>query len=159
MIGELVANSYQEPERVLLEKNACLHSIRSAAGSRRSFTFQAHKAVSIPMLRSQPVSTAIGTGPMDIEVGDMIYIPDGSKVPLIIRAVEHSTGRTSILESRSSLKHEKRTLDAQGDQANSMCSEVHNLHRLVGGAYVHGFMDGETSSDPRCYRKTSVYLC
>lgn len=40
MIGELMTNSYQESEPALLEKNTCLHSIRSAVSSRRIFTFR-----------------------------------------------------------------------------------------------------------------------
>jgi len=49
----------------------------------------------------------IGLGSESLQMGDVVWIVQGSRVPLILREVQT------------------------------------NVYRLVGGAYIHGFMHGE----------------
>ncbi|KAK4102361.1 hypothetical protein N658DRAFT_558509 [Parathielavia hyrcaniae] len=63
----------------------------------------------------------LGIGSECIEVGDSVWIVPGSRVSSLLRGVQH-------------LRHE------QGQ------SSIDNRHRLVGGAYVHGVMEGEAAS-------------
>ncbi|KAK4121881.1 HET-domain-containing protein [Parathielavia appendiculata] len=63
----------------------------------------------------------LGIGSECVEVGDSVWIVPGSCVPLLLRGVQH--------------------LELEQGQ-----SSRDNRHRLVGGAYVHGVMEGEAVS-------------
>jgi len=147
IIADLIANSYKESEAVTQLKNSFYYSVRSATVSRRFFTFRAIGSVSRPKLAS---STDIGVGPPNLEVGDMIYIPHCSKVPLIIRPKaseqqRHSGFRARFIGKQDSI-HEKRRLIGPGDKTSERCDKQHALHQLIGDAYVNGFMDSEIVS-------------
>ncbi|KAK4140057.1 heterokaryon incompatibility protein-domain-containing protein [Dichotomopilus funicola] len=61
----------------------------------------------------------LGFGTECVQVGDLVYIVPGSRVPLLLRRAK---------------------LDRTEDQSRK------SRHRLVGGAYLHGVMDGECVS-------------
>jgi hypothetical protein len=61
----------------------------------------------------------LGIGTECVQVGDLVYIVPGSRVPLLLRRVKLERTEDQPRESR---------------------------HRLVGGAYLHGVMDGECVS-------------
>ncbi|KAH6629590.1 heterokaryon incompatibility protein-domain-containing protein [Boeremia exigua] len=132
MIGDLVANSYQEPVAVTRLKNSYFYSVRAATSSRRLFTFRRNNA----SLNELPPKTDIGVGPLNIQAGDIIYIPDGSKVPLIIRRAPTEPGHTFMPGAQS---YGISTPERGGINVGSEAQ----LYRLIGDAYVHGFMDGE----------------
>jgi hypothetical protein len=62
----------------------------------------------------------LGLGPCDISPGDEVYLISGSKVPFVLRKVEH--------------------LENVSPENGSSSSAV---FRIIGDAYVHGIMDGE----------------
>ena len=143
IMADLIANSYKESEAVTQLKNSFYYSVRSATVSRRFFTF-------CPIGSVSGLSTNIGVGPPNLEVGDMIYIPDCSKVPLIIRPKaseqqRHSGFRARFIGKQDSL-HEKRRLIGPGDKTSERCDKQHALHEMIGDAYVNGFMDSESVS-------------
>ncbi|KAL2127553.1 hypothetical protein VTI74DRAFT_10559 [Chaetomium olivicolor] len=61
----------------------------------------------------------LGIGSECVQVGDLVWIVPGSRVPLLLRRVQ---------------------LELKKGQPRS------NRHRLVGGAYLHGVMEGEAVS-------------
>lgn len=161
MIGDLVTNSYQEPTSITQMKNSYFYSVRTASSSRKLFTF--YRGGRIYRSNHQlPQKEDIGIGPLNTQVGDIIYIPDGSNVPLLIRREPHrkdhpSTWAPSFPRAREG--HTRQTLDGKQQPSTSICRSVHTMHRLIGDAYVHGFMDGEALSEHRHPEKTSIYFC
>jgi hypothetical protein len=140
-------------------KNSYLHSVRSATISRKFFTFWRDGTPS-GLGPKLPRRTDIGIGPLDVECRDIIYVPDGSKVPLIIREDideserGHAKGEKS--QSTANNTHTRRKLVGHGVEGVETCLEAHRLNRLLGDAYVYGFMDGEALSNKS--EKVTVYL-
>ncbi|KAF2146190.1 uncharacterized protein K452DRAFT_107214 [Aplosporella prunicola CBS 121167] len=63
----------------------------------------------------------IGQGPVDVEIGDHVYVLFGSRVPFVLRPVDARSGAPGTQHSRS--------------------------FQYIGDAYVHGIMDGEALYD------------
>lgn len=148
ILDDSFANSYIEPKEVTQLKNAFYYSVRPATVSRCFFTFTrgSKKSFDISSKYSRPDRDHIGVGPSNLRIGDVIYIPHGSKVPLIIRP---SSGLKQQLydkfKSREGEPHEMRRLIGPKENAISQCTERHELHTLVGDAYVNGCMYAEDS--------------
>jgi hypothetical protein len=133
MVDDLITNSYKESEDTTQSKNSFYYSVRAATVKRKFFAFQ----VAVGKDYAELSPSNIGVGPLNVKVGDLVFVPFGSKVPLIIRRGS-SFGRSF---GEPGLYHRKQKLI--GTLERSHCGERHPLHQLIGDAYVNGFMDGE----------------
>jgi hypothetical protein len=142
------ANSYKEPKRETQLKNAFYYSVRSATVSRCFFTFERGSRKSFDFFSKylRPNRNNIGVGSNNLQVGDVIYIPHGSRVPFIIRPSSGSKQQLyDKFKSNQDEPHEVRRLIGPEENAISQCTERHELHTLVGDAYVNGCMYAEDS--------------
>ncbi|KAF2026504.1 hypothetical protein EK21DRAFT_115747 [Setomelanomma holmii] len=147
MMGDLIANSYKEPEGLTQLKNSFYYSARSATIMRSFFTFYP-----AGMDTGLPGPTHIGLGPDTIRAGDIIYIPHGSRVPLIVRPPAKARdeasifGMTAMPMSKQGSPYERRRLiflpkaEAQDTQPLSTSTAspkskkdtTHERRRLIG---------------------------
>ncbi|KAH7076603.1 heterokaryon incompatibility protein-domain-containing protein [Paraphoma chrysanthemicola] len=149
MIADLVVNSYKEPEEVTELKNSFYYSVRCATVSRCFFIFNRNVQLrSKQDASSFPARTDIGVGPPSLMVGDKVFLPYGSQVPLIVRPQDYCTwqegqaGFTSVIGSTQMSPHERRRLIGSGYDKVAKCTTPHFCHNLIGDAYIHGHMNG-----------------
>ncbi|KAI0437509.1 heterokaryon incompatibility protein-domain-containing protein [Xylaria telfairii] len=131
----LVGGIWVEPTNSEMEtesKNAFQYLLECASGGRRFFrTAQGY----------------IGTGPVDMKVGDSVAVLLGSRVPFILREDDHRSRQCvgqgiEVLFSEQSSYQAGTGAKAQNDQT-VYCHELHwPCYRVVGDAYVHGLMQG-----------------
>jgi hypothetical protein len=81
----------------------------------------------------------LGLGPIEVEIGDEVYVINGSNVPLVLRKIDLTN-----LPQRL---------------AKQDCTPPYPMFLLVGACYVHGIMDGEACSSETGQEATSLVLC
>ncbi|KAH7378446.1 heterokaryon incompatibility protein-domain-containing protein [Phaeosphaeria sp. MPI-PUGE-AT-0046c] len=153
IIADLITNSYKEPEIVTQLKNSFYYSVRSAVVSRCFFTFErgTYEPHGLFEHQSLPYRNDIGIGPTNLQVGDIIYVPHGSKVPLLIRpdAINSQNTESPAFVVQNYGFHEKRRLIGPGDNMPTHCNQTHQTCTLVGAVYVNGEMYASKSKhDP-----------
>lgn len=132
MIDEITHNSYQESADILQEKNACSHSIRSAAGSRHFSPLKTTKLRRRRCHRVPPSTLAQQASELKTSYTSL----GGSRVPLMIRVARDKPDcilRTDACGPSTGV-HERRIFDCRSHEAMIKCSEKHSLHHLVGDA-------------------------
>ncbi|KAI8632749.1 hypothetical protein F5Y19DRAFT_328871 [Xylariaceae sp. FL1651] len=132
----LIGGIWVEPTTSALDtksKNAFQYLLECASGGRRFFRTR---------------KGYIGTGPVDMAVGDSVAVLLGSRVPFVLRADYHPSRRCFDEEIRVLLS--ERSLYQAGKWAKIQKGErihCYNFHRqcyrVIGDAYVHGIMTGD----------------
>jgi hypothetical protein len=82
-----------------------------------------------------------GLGPQDTRKNDLICILFGCSVPVILRRVKSGFAAHDDMALNSVLDSAKR-----GTQRNQV-SKKSKYYQVIGGAYIHGIMDGEAVTD------------
>lgn len=131
----LVGGIWVEPTNSEMEtesKNAFQYLLECASGGRRFFrTTQGY----------------IGTGPVDMKVGDSVAVLLGSRVPFVLREDDQISRQCvgqgiEILFSEQSSYQAGTGTKVQKDET-IYCHDLHwPCYRVVGDAYVHGLMQG-----------------
>jgi hypothetical protein len=96
----------------------------------------------------------MGVGPGTIQQGDHISILMGSRVPVILR-------RKAAAASCQNHKLRVLVRDPDGTKGPKECCACHqDRYMIVGDAYVHGMMDGETFKPTQMYSRPpdSIFL-
>ncbi|KAI0536010.1 heterokaryon incompatibility protein-domain-containing protein [Xylaria digitata] len=130
----LIGGIWVEPTNSEMEtesKNAFQYLLECASGGRRFFRTR---------------KGYIGTGPVDMNVGDSVAVLLGSRVPFILR--EDDIPRRCFGQEIRVLFSERSSYQAgngakvQKDET-IYCHDSHHCHRVIGDAYVHGLMSGD----------------
>ncbi|KAI0551408.1 heterokaryon incompatibility protein-domain-containing protein [Xylaria curta] len=134
----LVGGIWVEPANSRLEtesKNAFQYLLECASGGRRFFRTK---------------EGYIGTGPVDMKVGDSVVVLLGSRVPFVLREDDKTSRRCAgqgieVLFSERASYRAGEGAKVQRDET-IRCYDSHACYRVVGDAYVHGIMQGECGS-------------
>ncbi|KAI1427448.1 heterokaryon incompatibility protein-domain-containing protein [Xylaria sp. FL1777] len=132
----LIGGLWVEPTNSEMEtesKNAFQYLLECASGGRRFFRTK---------------KGYIGTGPVDMNVGDSVAVLLGSRVPFILREDNGSPRRCSrqdiqILFSELSSYQAGKGAKVSKDEKTRCYDSHQHCYRVVGDAYVHGIMRGD----------------
>ncbi|KAI1154392.1 heterokaryon incompatibility protein-domain-containing protein [Nemania diffusa] len=132
----LVGGIWVEPTNSEIDtqsKNAFQYLLECASGGRRFFKTE---------------SGYIGTGPVDINVGDSVAVLLGSRVPFVLRRDGQISRRCPgqeirVLFSERSSYQVGKGAKVQKDETIHCYGLHEHCYRVVGDAYVHGIMTGD----------------
>ncbi|KAI3329621.1 heterokaryon incompatibility protein-domain-containing protein [Ustulina deusta] len=146
----LIGGIWVEPTNSEMEtesKNAFQYLLECASGGRRFFRTK---------------KGYIGTGPVDMDVGDSVAVLQGSRVPFILRENDGAPRRCSghdiqVLFSERSSYQAGKGARAQKDETIHCHDSHQHCKRVIGDAYVHGIMNGEVKRTNQ-WKVEPIYL-
>ncbi|KAJ8126249.1 hypothetical protein O1611_g7388 [Lasiodiplodia mahajangana] len=136
----LVGGIWVEPTNGEIEtesENAFQYLLECASGGRRFFRTK---------------KGYIGTGPAGMDVGDSVAVLLGSRVPFVLRQDDQGPRRCfgqdkQVLFSEWSSYEAGKGAEAPKDEVTRCYASHQHCHRVIGDAYVHGFMTASITSD------------